>query len=138
MLRDTEKFEETNIGNRVFQETGRSYAIPDRASVRHYYCESFHEYYQKRFKIARKVGSRMQNKQSDTWVRKVSFSRVALATIYFLTFISPLLYAIRRSIRDKTLDWLWYPIFGFITVVIYIRFLLFETIGLYGARLLKK
>jgi len=129
-----EKFEETNMSNRVFRTTGLSYAVPRNKWLRHYYCESFGEFYEKRKKIAKKMWQRMANNQKDTWIRNTPFLKVALGTVYYITCIGPLVIALRNSIRDKTIDWFWYPLIWFITVVIYLRYLFYKTISFYWVK----
>lgn len=128
-----EKFEEANMCNRVFRATWLSYAVPRNKWLRHYYCESFREFYEKRKKIAKKMWQRMENNQKDTWIRNTSFLKIILWTIYYLTVIWPLCIAIKNSIRDRAFDWYWYPIIWFFTVLVYLRYLFYRTITFYRA-----
>lgn len=133
LLKDKNKFEEANMSNIVFHQTWLSYAIPNNLWIRHYYCENFRDFYEKRKKIAGKMNKRIANKQYS-WVKKTSMLKIIIVTLYFLTFVWPLIIAIKNAIRDRSFDWLWYPILWFITVIIYIKYLFINTLSLFWVK----
>lgn len=131
------KFKEANMSNIVFRQTELSYAIPNNLWIRHYYCESFWDFYEKRKKIAGKMNKRISNNQYS-WVKNTSMTKIIMVTLYFLTFVWPLIIATKNAIRDKTLDWFWYPVLSFMTVVIYLKYLFFNTLYLFCSKKIAK
>lgn len=113
-----EKFEEANYSTYISNKTGFGYAIPEGASVRHYYCDNLKEFLTKRKKIALKIRGRLEKKES-VWVDNVSATKKVFSALYLASFIGPLGESIWRSAKDKTLDWFWHPISSFLTVFIF-------------------
>lgn len=112
------KFEEVNYISLMVEHGYLVYARVKGVGIYHYYCRSLLDYIKKRIKIGRKFMTRKEKGQ-DTWLDKSKGTSFFWAVLYNISFVGPVIEAIREYKKSKNIAWIWHPFISFLTIIIY-------------------
>lgn len=113
------KFEEANYATYMIQGGYLKFARVKNVGIYHHYVKSLPDYFRKRLKIGRKFMVR-KAKGQGTWVDQASQFQFWQAVFYNLSFVGPLIEAMRNYQKDKKLAWCLHPFISFLTIIVYI------------------
>ncbi len=117
-LKGYDTFEEGNLLSRIAKREAVKFSSVPGVGIYHYYCVSFTEYIKKRTKIAKKFLSRKE-KKNRTWVDSVNKLRFFFSVLFLLTLVGPLAEALINWNKSSRVEWLWHPLIGLATIIVY-------------------
>ncbi len=112
------KFEEVNYISLLVQHGYLVYARVKDVGIYHHYCTSVIDFIKKRIKIGKKFLARKEKRQ-QTWVDQSGSTGFFWAVLYNVSFIGPLIEAIREYQTSKKIAWVLHPFLSFLTIVVY-------------------
>lgn len=115
-------FDEGDISARAYLKGYRKIGNYKRYGIYHHHIKTVGEFLRKRVRTGREflARKRLKTKKKETiWLSRYNELEFILAVIYCLSFIGPLIEAMKGYIIDRDIAWFLHPPLCFATVVIY-------------------
>jgi glycosyltransferase involved in cell wall biosynthesis len=112
------KFEEGNFICLTFKKGYTKFARVGNYGIYHHHVSNLRDYIKKRSRDAYLFFLRKARKEY-TWVEEIGYLKLFFAMFYWLTFICPLIEAIKNYIKTKETAWLIHPLMCFVTINVY-------------------